>query len=421
MVIFARSPLKRSPPRSLLVLTLATSLGLIGCTDAIAPKVEAQPERQQGESKPAVEVKTARRSRLRPAPSHTGTTQPVTEVSLRARIEGRLQQLNVDVGDRVVAGQILARLDDAIVQTEIAEAEAELAARQSEVARLRNQVRSAEIQVEQAKAELQQARADARRMRELADAGAVSAQEAELAQTEATVAEQTLRSRREQIAIAQGDVSAALERANAQRSLIAQARERRSYTTLTAPISGAVLARVSEPGNLVQPGNEILKLGDFSQVKTLVPVSELDLADIEVGQAARVRLDAFPDRPLTGRISRISPAADPETRKIPVEVTIANPDRRIGSGLLARVTFDRAESQKIVVPETAVQGESTIFVLNRSGETATVTERTVTLGDRFEGRVEILSGLDVDERFVARSSRSLKSGEPVRLSALSEQ
>lgn len=169
MVIFTRSPLRRSPPRSLLVLTLAASLGLIGCTDAIAPKVEAQPERHQGESKPAVEVKTARRARLRPAPSHTGTTQPVTEVSLRARIEGRLQQLNVDVGDRVVAGQILAQFDDAIVQTEIAEAEAELAARQSEVARLRNQVRSAEIQVEQAKAELQQARADARRMRLTSD------------------------------------------------------------------------------------------------------------------------------------------------------------------------------------------------------------------------------------------------------------
>jgi len=166
-----------------------------------------------------------------------------------------------------------------------------------------------------------------------------------------------------------------------------------------------------------------------------VQVSELELAAIRPGQMAAVRLDAFADRLLTGRVSRISPDADATARLIPIEVTIPNVDRRIASGLLARVRFTQSEPDRVVIPEAALQlspnpgatGEPTsesatgrIFVVNRSGEATTAQARTVQLGDRADGSVEVLSGLKPGESFVVRSSGDLQDGIPVRLSLISE-
>jgi multidrug efflux pump subunit AcrA (membrane-fusion protein) len=228
---------------------------------------------------------------------------------------------------------------------------------------------------------------------------------------------------------------------------------------------------VSEPGNLVQPGGEILKLGDFNQVKVVVSVSELELSKIRVGQSVQVRLDAFGNQSSTGQVSRISPAADPTARQIPVEITIPNSNGRIGSGLLARVSFEPATAPRIVVPQSALQGageqgsrgageqeskgageqgsrgareqgsrgageqgsnpkskiqnpkstEATVFVVTGQGGQAKVQARRVQVGDRADSKVEIISGLKPGERFVARSGKPLKDGEPVRLSVISEK
>ncbi|MGD2182092.1 efflux RND transporter periplasmic adaptor subunit [Lusitaniella coriacea] len=393
--------------------------GLAGCQ----PTAKTQPRGEKPEERAVnVEGAIARTDRLQEPVSYTGTTQPFKEVSLRSRAEGRLLQLNANTGDRVQAGQILAQLDDTLLQTALSEAQAELAARESEVARARNQVRNAQVRVEQAQVERQQAQVDAQRFIGLAKAGAIPQQQADVARTEAAVATKTLRAAQEQVRIEQEAVTTAQERVKAQRSAAAQVRERRSYALLASPITGVVLQRTTEPGNLVQPGGEVLKLGDFSQVKVNIPVSEKVLSEIAVGQPATVRLDAFPDEVLQGRISRISPAADATTRQVPVEVIIANPDGKIGSGLLARVEFGRQQPQRVVIPESALQGEekNTLFVLKSQGENATVEVRTVQLGDRVKDRVEVRSGLSPGERFVVRSSRPLETGESVRVSILSE-
>ncbi|MFW6264293.1 MAG: efflux RND transporter periplasmic adaptor subunit, partial [Cyanobacteriota bacterium] len=315
------------PPRATqiaLVLTLlAPALG--GCGGIFTSQVEAQPEQgRQDERPPSVEVAIAKTDSLGERLSYTGNTEPLQEVSLRSQTEGRLLKLNVDIGDRVQTGQILAQLDDILLQTALSEAEAELAARESEVIRARNQVRNAEVRAEQAKVELQQAQADATRYLSLAKDGAVSQQQAELSQTQADVKRQALESAQEQIRIEQEAVITAEQRVKAQQSAVAQVRERRSYAFLTSPIRGVVLERVTEPGNLIQPGGEVLKLGDFRQVKVVVPVSEIALGTIEVGQPVTVNLDAFPNQSFSGRVSRISPAANAATRQVPIEVTIPN-------------------------------------------------------------------------------------------------
>ncbi|MEY4519606.1 MAG: hypothetical protein RLZZ499_2206 [Cyanobacteriota bacterium] len=411
------------------LLLLAGGCGLLPPGDAQSES--ASPQQQQ--KSVTVDAAVARPASLEEATEYVGTTFPVREVSLRSRVEGQLLDVTVDVGDRVEQGQVLARIDDSISKATVVEAEAEVAALQSEVASLAADVNDARAQVEQAQLELKQAQSDAARTSQLFQQGAISEQEAELDRTAVGTARQTLQSAQQQVANRASAVVAAQRRVAAQEAIVAQEQQRQSFTVLTSPVTGSVLERALEPGDLAQAGSEVLQLGDFSQIQVQVQISELELAGIRTGQTAQVRLDALPEQIFTGEVTQISLAADATARLIPVEVTIPNRDRRIGRGLLARVNFGQSNNQNIVVPETAVQVASegtkqnnsqsdiaTMFILKREGEQATVTAREVKLGDRANSRVEILSGLKPEEEFVVRSSDNLQNGDRVRLSFISE-
>jgi HlyD family secretion protein len=433
----------------LLMLLLGLGLPLTGCE--ILPKAEAEAQRppsaQGGNSITSVDVATAQPGILKEPLEYIGTTSPIRLVSLRAQTEGRLLNLQVGIGDIVKQGQILARLDDAILLTGVTQEKAELAALQAEVARAQTQVKNAEALAQQAKAEQQQAQVDAQRWKSLQASGAAPARQAELAQTAAQTAQQKYNAAVSQIATEQQAVVAAQGRVAAQNASVAQTKERQSYAQLASPITGVVLEQVSEPGNLIQPGGEVLRLGDFSSVKIVVPVSELELSKIRVGQAVTVKLDAFAKETFSGQVSRISPAADQAARQVPIEITIPNSNGKIGSGLLARVSFATNSAEKIIIPQTALQGEAdpsratnqtqskasnlaqntpqspsqgTVFVVAETSGKATVKSRNVKLGTRENGKVEIISGLQPGERLVVRSAKPLKDGETVRLSVLSK-
>lgn len=418
--------------KSLTYLGLAGAF-LVSSGCGLMPKSDAQPQpRSQQSGPPAVDTAVAAVGALKEDRQYTGTTRPVREVSLRSQAEGRITDISVNVGDAVQSGQVLARLDNRIASSSVAQAEAEVAARESEVASLQAEVENARTQVERSRLELQQARSDYDRQAQLFRQGATSEQTAETARTKVGTAEQVLRSAEKQVGNREQAVTASRRRITAQEAIVEQERERQSYSVLTSPVTGSVLARSTEPGNLAQAGSEILRLGDFNQVKVEVRVSELELAKVRVGQSAQVRLDALPNQSLSGQVTRISPAADSRSRLIPIEVTIPNSNGRIGSGLLARVSFRQGQAQRVVVPDSAVQigvksqapqaalpKSATLYVVNRAGEQATVSARQVQLGDRADGQVEILSGLKPSESFVVRSSGELKEGAPVRLSVLS--
>lgn len=413
--------LKLQCPVIVLIFCLFFGGILSGCDKILTKDVEAQSPSQNRNQPLSVEVTTAKIQSLTQGVNYVGNTQPEREVSLRSQTEGRLLSLNVDVGDRVTNGQLIAQLDDTLLQTAISEADAQLAVLKSEVINSQNEVSNAQVQVKEAQVQLKQTQADAKRYQDLASQGAVSLQQAEVAQTNAEVASQRLLSAQEQVRIRQEGVIASQQRVKAQNSALAQVKERRSYSLLTAPIAGIVLEKITEPGNLVQPGGEVIKIGDFSRVKVVVPISELKLEDIRVGQSVTVTIDAFADQSFNGTISRISPASNAQTRQIPIEVSIPNSDGRIGSGLLARVKLGE-NNQGIMVPESALQGENqdTIFVIKNSGDQKIVEARKIQQGDRRNNLVEISSGLSEGERFVVRSSRPLKEGEIVQLSVLSQ-
>ncbi|MEM6353793.1 MAG: efflux RND transporter periplasmic adaptor subunit [Cyanobacteria bacterium P01_D01_bin.14] len=361
--------------------------------------------------------------------TYTGTTRPEQQVTLRSQIAGEVIDLAVDVGDAIAQGEILAQLDGDLQTTSVNEARAELSARRAETAQAEVSISDAESAVVQAQATLDQARIDATRLRRLAGQGAISQQEAEAAELAATNAQQALRSTQAQVDAQRQAAASAADRIDAQQAVLAQTQRQLTYADLRSPLTGVVLARQVEVGDFVESGATVLELGDLSRLEVTVQVSELDVGRLSVGQPAQVRLDAFPSEgAIEGQIERIAPVADATSRLVTVQVSMLNPDGRIGSGLLARVQFSSGQQARVVVPVSALalgkemdEEDNTIFVIEGKGEQARVVARPVRTGDRSQDRVEILSGLAPGDSFVAESDRPLTSGQAVRLSMLSEQ
>lgn len=428
----------------LLILTIGCDYAARLSSNEDTSKADRQPSgNTQNNSSPTapksqtlnVDAAVAKEGSLEKEIQYVGTTYPVREVSLRSRVEGQILDMNVDMGDRVEKGQVLARIDDSINNKSVLEAKAELEALRSEVTSLQADVNEGLTQIEQAKTTLKQAESDFARWNQLVKEGAVTQQSAEQAQNTRDNAQQTLESAQQQVANRSSAVVAAQRRVAAQEALVAQEQQEEAFTVLTSPVTGSVLERVAEPGDLAQVGDEVLQLGDFSQVQVQVQVSELEMARIQLGQTAQVKLDALPEQTFTGKVTQISLAANDTARIVPIEVTIPNSDRRIGSGLLARVQFGEENDSHIVIPETAIQvatinkaqevstdsaNTATIFILQQQGKQATVKTRKVTLGDRDNSQVEILSGLEPGEKYVVRSTDNLQDGDRVNLSFLSE-
>lgn len=424
-----------------LPLLAAGFLGLASCgrlPQPPSPQTNRADRGTSAEQAVAVDTTIATLSSLDNDLVYTGTTQPDQQVSLRARLDGEVTLITVDVGDPVTQGQAIARLDANLFSMAVNQAEAELQARRSEVAQAQAAVSDAQTALETARVQLQQARADAQRLVRLAAEGAVALQQAEQAQVAAETAAQVMQSAAEQIRTRQATVAAAQGRVTAQQAVVEETQEQLSFAVVQSPLTGVVLSRAVDVGDYAESGDELLQVGDLSRLKVMVEVSDLEISRVALGQPVTVRLDAFPTQELTAEITRIAPAADVTSRLIPVEVGIANDAGQLSSGLLARVTVKSQAQETVVIPNSALEmadsaASPTVFVVQSraiadgtDGTTepgnaeATVQARLVTVGRQTDQESEILSGLAPGEAFVVRSSESLETGQAVRLSVLSE-
>ena len=381
-----------------------------------------------------VDIKIAQLGNLSQTKEYVGTTEPIRKTLLRSQVEGTLLDLTVEVGDSLVKGQVIGRLDSSLLTAVLNQEKAELASLESELASARIRVKNAEIALEEALLKLEQAKSDAQRYSELAQQGLISSQEAESYQTSAKVAEKTVLVAQESINIAKQAVTANMGQIDSQKEAIAEAAQRQAYSQLIAPATGIVMTKINEPGNLIRSGEEIIEIGDFSQIKVLVSLSELDLGKISLGQSVSVTFDAFETilsskqkQIFPGKINRVAPSANSNTRQIPIEILVPNPEKQIKGGLLARVTLaNKAVREEVIIPESAIVqdlGENYIFVLTEEDTAARqgiVSQRKINIRDRSQGKVAIAAGIEPQERFVLRTSKPLTDGETVSLSMLSE-
>ncbi|MDB9496995.1 efflux RND transporter periplasmic adaptor subunit [Spirulina major CS-329] len=398
---------------------------IVGCQWERSGQAQPQAPGDEQNQLPLVDVAVAAPSSTPSTLAYSGTTAPTQTVVVRSRSAGQLLRLTADVGDTVAQGALIAQLDNAVQRLDISEAQSELAARQFEVEQAKAELAAVQTQVEQAKAAWEQAKVDAERYKSLAADGVVSLQTAELADTERRTTEQVYKAATAQVQAQARAVDAANRRVNVQAALIAQSLERSDDTRLNAPIAGVVMTRAVEAGDFMQPGQPILEIGNLSQIQVTIQVSDRDLAQFRVGQSVQVTLDALPGRTITGQITTISPVTDPAARLVPVEIAIANPGGGIGSGLLARVTVNTPDRGRLRIPETALNwsadgNQGTVFVPRTETAETVVEARPVQVGQRNNGEVEILSGLEPGEAFVVRSDRPLNGGETVQRSFLSQ-
>lgn len=187
-------------------------------------------------------------------------------------------------------------------------------------------------------------------------------------------------------------------------------------TVLTAPISGVVTARNYDPGDMTgqQP---VLTIGQISpNVKVMININESDIASINRGSQVDVVFDAFPGEKFTGKISRLSPAVDINSRTFPAEVLISNPAEKIKPGMFARVEIRLGDRDNVVVPDRAVvkqTGSANKYVYTYSN--GKVAFRKVELGERLDDAYELLSGISDGDTVVVAGQVRLVDGAEVEL------
>lgn len=289
-----------------------------------------------------------------------GTIEPLRRIELAARTDGVVAEVDVEAGDRVRAGQRLARID-------VSEQEAELA---------------------RAEASLREARSNLERLEALSERRFVDAASA-------------VRAR------------AAMEVAQSEAALW---RTRVAFGTIAASIDGVVIARRIEPGAAVGRLAPAFELADLDQLVLRVGVSELDAAGVRPGTAVEVAVDALGGALVEARVRRVFPSADASSRLVTVELELPQAHARgVRPGFLARARF-AIESREgvLAVPAAAVGLGEQSFVMV-IGEDGVLERREVTTGVvRGEWR-EITAGASPGETIVATSPLDLAAGDRVRV------
>lgn len=304
----------------------------------------------------------------------TGTVQAQTEVNLSFRIDGRLIERNVNVGDAVRAGTPVARLDPQNEDSALQAARAQLTA---------------------ARARLTEARSNFERMRDLVVENAVS--QASFEQAEAL------------LKTAESQVEAA-------RSQVVLAENRLSYTSLVSDVSGVVTAQGAEAGEVVGAGRMILQVAKDGGRDAVfdVPARIKDAAP--TNPRITVTLTSDPAVTTTGTVREVAPRADPVTGTFRVRVRLANPPpaMRLGATVNGRMTL--AGAPAIEVPPAAVtraDGRASVWVVDpKSGA---VEARAIEIRSADPNRVEVAAGLNPGDLVVTAGVQSLRPGQKVRL------
>lgn len=198
-----------------------------------------------------------------------------------------------------------------------------------------------------------------------------------------------------------------------------------SQKKVRAPFDGVLGVRHVEVGQYLSAGTQIVTLTDLSQVYANITVTEKDSGTLAVGQAVRLKVDAYPGRVFDGKITTIEPQISSDTRNIRVQATLDNPGHVLRPGMFATTIVVLPDKPAVVtVPETAVDytlyGDSVFLIKEEKGEDGkaklSAVRTFVRTGDRIDGRTVIQTGLKAGDRVVAVGQLKLQSGAAVAIS-----
>lgn len=261
-----------------------------------------------------VETATAETRTITQVVTASGRVEPATEVTISPDVSGEIIELAVEEGDEVVAGQVLARIKPDLYASQIDQLSAGVSQAEAGVGQASAGVSQAEANVAQAQAALAQAQQTFERVEQLFERGLVA--RAEYDQAQAGVRTQTAALRAAQAAVgsARSGVGSARSGVTGARARLGEAQKQLGRTTLVAPMSGTVSMLAVKPGERVvgtsqMAGTPMMRIARLDAMEIVVNVNENDVVNIQVGDSAKVEVDAFTDRPLAGVVTRIAQSA----------------------------------------------------------------------------------------------------------------
>lgn len=346
-------------------LLLAASL-LSGCNDAVSEPAPAPPR--------PVRTVTVAPSATGEVLSQIGEIRPAEETALGFRLDGRVVSRVVDVGAIVKQGDVIATLD----------------ARDSE-----NQLQSAKADLTRAVASERLAEQNLNRMKQLAPNGAIS---------------------RSQLDEAQSNWASAVSVRESAQASVKSAQDRLSYTRLSAPVAGVITAVSANPGQVVNAGQEVVRLATFAGRDAVFNISERLITSGLKDPLVTVSLLSNPAVKTQGHVRDVSPLADSETRTWRVRVSLVEPPQEmvLGATVQGEVTLPGGNAIELPASALTRQGDRpAVFVVDP--QTQTLRLQPITLRNYSDSQIVVDDGLVAGDKVVTAGVSKLRAGEKVML------
>ncbi|HAF12411.1 MAG TPA: efflux RND transporter periplasmic adaptor subunit [Blastocatellia bacterium] len=361
------------------------------------------------------------------------------KIAVGAKVMGRVAWIGVEKGDKVQQGQILVRLEDNDFRAQSDEARANLAAAQARLDQLRTGSRPQEKMkdragVLQAQATLTNAEAEYERTEKLYRAGVLSKAELDRATAQRDTARALVEAARQSSAMTDigprpEEIRAAAAQVRQMKAALDYADTQLANTEIKAPVSGTVLQRIVERGELVSPSafgesgahTSVVALADLNDLQIELDISQADFARLEMNQRAEIIPEAFPNLKYTGFIAEIAPEANRAKATVQIKVKVENPDEQLRPEMNARVNFlsDALTSHakpavRVLVPKAAVvrkDGNAFVFVVKGNR----VEQRSIRLGDEAGEFYYVFEGLSGGESAATAGVEKLRDGDRVKI------
>lgn len=385
----------------------------------------------------------------------TGTIEPVETVTVTSRVMGQIKNLSVEEGDRVKAGQVIARIDVKDIQAQRDSAQAGIVqahagtivaqAAQNQALSLASQAiaqssqaearkRQAEAQLDEAQVSLADARLNQRRMKMLRSEGVVSQSQLDEANTRVATIETRIQQAkalieqtnreidRAEAGVKQAEAGVEQARAGVTQSLSqldrAKAEKEQTlanldYGTVTAPFDGVVTRKHTEVGAMAGSGQPLVTLESTNRLRFSVEVPESLIAQVRQGDIVKVRLDAI-DRALDGSIRQIIPSANPNSRSFTIKIALENSANLI-PGMFGRLELPDGNKETITIPIEALLRRGQLEGVYLVGVDRQAELRWVKTGKTSDGLVEIVSGLVTGDRIITSNLEKLSDGQPIEM------
>ncbi|MHB9097726.1 MAG: efflux RND transporter periplasmic adaptor subunit [Syntrophales bacterium] len=366
---------KRRHPLPLFFLIAAAALSLIGCGDKVTPG-NAQVKRQ---TISGVSIATLARTPVDEFTEATGTIRAANTSYVASRMMGTVTSLLAKEGDTVEKGQLLLTLDDRDVVQKVRAAEA---GHQEAIKAL-----------ESAKQNRELTDITYRRYKTMYEEKAISRQEMDQFETQKKVAA--------------WEYERVQEMVNRASAGLSEAKIYLDFTRVTSPIKGLVTEKKIEAGSMAVPGMPLLTVENTTAYHAEITIDESLSGSLRTGMPVMVAIEAI-NRQLTGKITEILPAVDPQSRSFTIKVSVSGPGLR--SGLYAKVKIAHGKKEAILAPKAAIveKGQLTgVYAVDGQG---IVTYRLVRTGKEYDGNWEILSGLKPNDRIIVQGVEKAVDG-----------